>query len=63
MGKLRAHQPLAPSIPHAHVVHFHCWGGIRWTRRIRFGLIENLASALTEALAMEDEPRIGLPGV
>jgi len=37
--------------------------GVNSQAATRGELIENLASALTEALAMDDEPRTGLPGV
>jgi predicted RNase H-like HicB family nuclease len=37
--------------------------GVNSQGATRAELIENLASALTEALVIDDEPRIGLPGV
>jgi predicted RNase H-like HicB family nuclease len=37
--------------------------GVNSQGATRAEVIENLASALTEALAMDDEPRIGLPRV
>ncbi len=37
--------------------------GVNSQGATRGELIGNLASALTEALAIDDEPRVGLPGV